>query len=132
MQAHTTLLTNNMQHCWAQHVVSVCVEPQQCWYLLRIYSLKSVKLLGPCKRTQYCWPKTTNNTQQCCDLLRPFAWALTLNVLVDISESGTQYFYVVYSYQYQTRSKFHRETHGFGYHLTVSRFNLTGSRNVRN
>ena len=22
------------------------------------YSLKSVKLLGPCKRTQHCWPKT--------------------------------------------------------------------------
>ena len=23
---------------------------------------------GPCKRTQHCW------AQQCCDLLRPFAW----------------------------------------------------------
>ena len=22
------------------------------------YSLKPVKLLGPCKRMQYCWPKT--------------------------------------------------------------------------
>ena len=39
------------------------------------YSLKSVKLLGPCKRTQHCWPKNPNNTQQCCDSLRPFAWA---------------------------------------------------------
>ena len=38
------------------------------------YSLKPVKLLGPCKRTQHFWPKTPNNTQQCCDLLRPFAW----------------------------------------------------------
>ena len=33
-------------------------------------------LLGPCKRTQHCWPKPPNNTQQCCDLLCPFAWAL--------------------------------------------------------
>ena len=38
-------------------------------------NLKPVKLLGPCKRTQHCWPKTPNNTQQC-DLLRPFAQAL--------------------------------------------------------
>ena len=38
--------------------------------------LKPVKLLGLCKLTQHCWPKTPNNTQQCCDLLRPFAWTL--------------------------------------------------------
>ena len=38
--------------------------------------LESSKLLGPCKRTQYCWPKIPNNTQQCCDLLRPFPRAL--------------------------------------------------------
>ena len=25
------------------------------------YSLKPVKLLGPCKRTQHCWPTTPNN-----------------------------------------------------------------------
>ena len=24
------------QHCWAQHVASVCMVPQQCWHLLRI------------------------------------------------------------------------------------------------
>ena len=36
-----------------------------CWHLLR--SLKPVKLLGPCKRTEHCWPQTLNNTQQCCD-----------------------------------------------------------------
>ena len=71
------LLPNNTQHRWAQHVASVCMEPQQCWYLLVLvaYSLKPVKLLGQCKRTQHCWPKTPNNTQQCCDLLRPFACA---------------------------------------------------------
>ena len=66
-----------MQHCWAQHVASVCMKPQQCWHLLALvtYSLKPVKFLGPCKRTQHCWPKTSNNTQQCCDLMRKF-WSL--------------------------------------------------------
>ena len=44
---------------------------------LVVYSLKPVKLLGPCKRTQHCWPKTPNNTQKCCDLLSPFARAFT-------------------------------------------------------
>ena len=78
MQTDTTLLANNTQHCWAQYVVSVCMEPQQCCHLLALvaYSLKPVKLLGPCKRAQHCWPKTPNNTQRCCNLLRPFAWAL--------------------------------------------------------
>ena len=68
------------QHCWAQHVASDCMEPQQCWHLLALvaYSLKPVKLLGPCKQTQHCWPKTSNNTQQCRDLLRLFAWALSV------------------------------------------------------
>ena len=58
MQTDATLLANNKQHCWAQHVASVCIEPQQCWHLLALvaYSLKPVKLLGPCKRTQHCWP----------------------------------------------------------------------------
>ena len=36
MQTDTTLFANNKQHCWAQHVTSVCIEPQQCWHLLRI------------------------------------------------------------------------------------------------
>ena len=33
------------------------------------YSLKPVKLLGPCKRTQLCWPNTPttrNNVVTCC------------------------------------------------------------------
>ena len=78
MQTDATLLANNTQHCWAQHVASVRMESQQCWQLLAVvtYSLNPVKLLGPYKRTQHCWPKTPNNTQQCCDLFRPFAWAL--------------------------------------------------------
>ena len=41
------------------------------------YSLKLVKLLGPCKRTQHCWPTTPNNVGSCWHLLRPFAWAFT-------------------------------------------------------
>ena len=49
-------VANNTQHCWVQHVASVCMEPQQCRHLLALtvaYSLKPVKLLGPCKRTQH-------------------------------------------------------------------------------
>ena len=30
------------------------------------YSLKPVKLLGPCKRTQHCWPTTRSNVATCC------------------------------------------------------------------
>ena len=41
------------------------------------HSLSPVKRLGPCKRPQLCWPKTPNNTQQCCDLLRSFVWAFS-------------------------------------------------------
>ena len=54
------------------------MEPQQCWHLLALvaYSLKPVKVLGPCKRTQHCWPTTPNNVGSCWHLLRPFAWAL--------------------------------------------------------
>ena len=56
MQTDATLLANNTQHRWAQHVASVCMESQQYWHLLALvaYSLKPVKLLGPCKRTQHC------------------------------------------------------------------------------
>ena len=69
-------LYKRTQHCWAQHVASVCMEPQQCSHLLALvaYSLKPVKLLGPYKRTQHCWPTTRKNVVTCCG---PFAWALT-------------------------------------------------------
>ena len=30
------------------------------------YSLKPVKLLGPCKRAQHCWPTTRSNVVTCC------------------------------------------------------------------
>ena len=62
------------QHCWAKHVASVCMEPQQCWHLLAFvaYSLKPVKLLGSYKRTQRCWPTTRNIVEP--NMLRPFAW----------------------------------------------------------
>ena len=57
-------ISNNTQNCWAK----------QCCDLLRPFawnhnnvgtccvygSLKPVKLLGPCKRTQHCWPTTPN------------------------------------------------------------------------
>ena len=76
MQTDTTLLANIMQHCWAQRVASICIGTTTVLALV-VYSLKPVKLLSPCKRTQHCWPRTPNNTQQCCDLLRPFAWALS-------------------------------------------------------
>ena len=36
MQTDATLLANIKQHCRAQHVASVCMEPHQCWHLLRI------------------------------------------------------------------------------------------------
>ena len=54
------------------------MEPQQCWHSLELvaYSLRPVNLLGPCKRTQHCWPTTPNNVGSCWHLLRPFAWAL--------------------------------------------------------
>ena len=43
-----------------------------CWMLLRVVaqSLKPVKLLAPCKRTQHCWLTTPN--------MRLFARSLTL------------------------------------------------------
>ena len=36
-------------------------------FALVVSSLRPVKLLGPCKWTQHCCPKTPNNTQQCWD-----------------------------------------------------------------
>ena len=40
-------------------------------------SLKPVKLLRPCKRTQHFWLTTPNNVRSCWHLLRPFAWAFS-------------------------------------------------------
>ena len=85
MQTDPTLLTSNTQHCWAQQCCDL-LRPfawnhnnvGTCWHLLALvaYSLKPVKLLGSCKRTQHCWPTSPNNVGSCWHLLRPFAWAL--------------------------------------------------------
>ena len=65
VQTNATLLTNNSQHCWMLHVASVCTP---CCMLLDVVaqSLKPVKLLAPCKRTQHCWLTTPNIVGSCC------------------------------------------------------------------
>ena len=63
-----TVLANNMQPCWAQHVASICIKTTTMLALVA-YSLKQVKLFGPWKQTQHCWPKpptTLNNVVTCC------------------------------------------------------------------
>ena len=69
-QQHTTLLGPTC--CVRLHGTTTMLA-------LVAYSLKPVKRLGPCKRTQHYWPKIPNNTPQCRDLLRSFAWAFTRN-----------------------------------------------------
>ena len=63
----------------ANNVVTCCVRLHGTTTMLALvaYSLKPVKLLGPCKRTQHCWPTTPNNVGSCWHLLRPFAWAFS-------------------------------------------------------
>ena len=70
MQTDPTLLGPTM--LWL--VASVCIGTTTMLALVA-YSLKPVKLLGPCKRTQHCWPTTPNNVGSCWHLLRPFALA---------------------------------------------------------
>ena len=62
------------------NVVTCCVRLHGTTTMLALvaYSLKPVKLLGPCKRMQHCWPTTTNNVESCSCLLRSFAWAFRL------------------------------------------------------
>ena len=51
MQTDARLLANNSQHCWMLHVASVCTPC--CMFLGDVgQSLKPVKLLAMCKRTQ--------------------------------------------------------------------------------
>ena len=61
-----TLSANNTQH-WTNNVASVCIDPQQCWHLLAGQTFRPIQMDATL---------LANNTQQCCDLLRPFAWAL--------------------------------------------------------
>ena len=62
------------------NVVTCCVRLNGTTTMLAhvAHSLKPVKLLGPCKRTQHCWPTTPNNVGSCWHLLCPFAWAFRL------------------------------------------------------
>ena len=87
MQTDATLLANNTQHYWAQHVSSVCMEPQQCWHLLVlvVYSLKPVKLLGPANGRNIVGqkpPTTRNNVVTCCVRLHgPYVRVYTNKVI---------------------------------------------------
>ena len=100
-QQHPTLLGPTM--LWL--VASVCMEPQQCWHLLALagYSLKPVKLLGSCKRTQHCWPATPSNVGSCWHLLRPFAWAFKSNTKIDLKPA------VKITLQYKRSSAFYEK-----------------------
>ena len=69
MQTDATL-ANNTQLCWAQHAASVCMEPQQCWHLLRMFETGQTF-----KPIQTDATLLANSTQKCCELLRPFALA---------------------------------------------------------
>ena len=70
VQTDAILLANNSQHCWMLHVASVCTP--RCLLLgVVAQSLKPVKLLATCKRTQHCWPTTSNIVG--CYMLGPFA-----------------------------------------------------------
>ena len=70
------LLANNSQHCWIVQVASVCHPVACCCVLLRVVvqSLKPVKHLATCKRTQQCW---ANHVGSCWPTtLRPSARGL--------------------------------------------------------
>ena len=72
-----TLLANNTQHCWAQHVGFICMEPNSVGnYMYKLhmpYSLKPVKLFN--RPIQTDATLLANNTQQYCDVWHPFAQA---------------------------------------------------------
>ena len=66
VQTDAALLASNTQHCWAQHVASNDLHGTTTMLAPVAHSLKAVKLLGPYKRTQLCWPTTRNNVVTCC------------------------------------------------------------------
>ena len=52
--------------------------------------LAAVKHLGTCKRTQHCWSKTPNNSQERYDLLSPpFAWAFMFDSCLPTNNTVT-------------------------------------------
>ena len=65
-------MRNKCQHCCGSMQTDVTCWAQQCCLLL---ANNVVSVCMGLKRTQHCSSKNPNNTQQCCDLLRPFAWA---------------------------------------------------------
>ena len=75
MQTDATLLTNNSQHCWMLHVVSVCTP---CCMLLDVVSCCCAKF----ETGQTFSPVQTDgtllaNNSQRWELLRPFARSLS-------------------------------------------------------
>ena len=75
VQTDAILLTNNSQHCWMLHVVSVCTP---CCMLLNVVACCGAKF----ETGQTCSPVQTDatllayNSQHCWELLRPFVRSL--------------------------------------------------------
>ena len=75
-QIDATLLANNYQHCWISFMLRLFAHPVACYVLSGVVaqSLKPVKLLATCKRTQqlptmldqHCWELFEVVRQQCC------------------------------------------------------------------
>ena len=70
VQTDATLMTNNFQHYWMLHVASVCTLCNCMLLHVVALSLKPVKLLAKCKRTQQFPTMLGNVCQQCCVCLR--------------------------------------------------------------
>ena len=93
------------------NVVTCCVRLHGTTTMLALvaYSLKPVKLLGPCKRTQHCRPTTPNNVGSCWHSFRPFAWALIIHFqMAEISDVETLSADVVPTTVAITQSMFHK------------------------
>ena len=73
MQTDATLLGPTC--CVRLHGTTTIINVGTCWRLLRIVWNRSKFYSHANGPNVHCWPKTPNNTQQCCDLLRPFARA---------------------------------------------------------
>ena len=72
VQTDATLLTNNSQHCCM--LLDVVAQ-----------SLKPVKLLPSCKRTQHCWLTTPNTVGSCCARLHVALTFVAKNASVEIN-----------------------------------------------
>ena len=68
VQTEATVLANNFQHCWLLYVASVCTPVACCCVLLGVVaqSLKPIRLLATCKRTQQLPTLLANNVGSCC------------------------------------------------------------------